>query len=355
MTRSPLFSEIAGYLRARGWAPTGSWNGGTIWSRRQFDVLVPPEEAADAAARRRQLLSCVADAEGRTLREVERDIVSSGTDVIAYRLVGAAAHEVPLPAGIRAVNAVRQLVTTCAHEVLGNVPGTPDRHDITTMLGRSLLYLPYPEFGLEVQLPVDGAGESLGRLTALRVLRSSAAVLEATISSDDAAFDVAFDRGVSEAACRALADLAGAERRAPFALRFRWSKLAPEPAERPVVEFPEGTGERIRTGGRLRATATRTPDGSVEGRVTGLSDDREGPRWQISVRGVLTTEKAPAGEPKIVQVRLGSAERYSAAIEAHRTARRVRARGSLTRQGGKPELTIAENGFTVIDDEQTRQ
>jgi hypothetical protein len=353
MTRSPLFSEIAGYLRARGWTPTGSWNGGTVWSRRQFDVLVPPEEAADAAARRRQLLLCVADAEERTLREVERDIISSGTDVIAYRLVGAAAHEVPLPAGVRAVNAVRQLVTTCAHEVLGNVPGAPGRHDITTMLGRSLLYLPYPEFGLEVQLPVDGVDESLGRLTALRVLRSSTAVLEAATSSDDAAFDVAFDRGVSEATCRALADLAGAERHAPFALRFRWSKLAPEPTERPIVEFPEGAGERIHTGGRPRSATTPAPHGSVEGRVTGLSDDREGPRWQIAVRGILSTEKTPAGEPKVVQVRLGSAERYSAALEAHRTTRRVRARGSLTRQGDKPELTIAKDGFTVIDDEQT--
>jgi hypothetical protein len=354
MIRSPLFSEIADYLRARGWVPTGSWHGGTVWSWRQFDVLMPPaEEAADAAARRHQLLLCVADAEERTPREVERDIVSTGTDVIAYRLIGAAAHDVPLPTGVRAVNAVRQLVTTCAHEVLDATPGTTGKHDITTLLGQSLLYLPYKEFGLEVQLPVDNADESLGRLTTLRVLRSSTVILEAALSSDDAAFDVAFDRGVSEAACRALADLAGAERRAPFDLRFRWSKLAPEPAEKPVVEFPEGTGERIHTGGRLRTATTRTSDGSVEGRVTGLSDDSDGPRWQIAVRGVLTTEKAPAGEPKVVQVRLGSAERYSAALEAHRTARVVRARGALTRQGGKPELTIAENGFTVLGDEQT--
>jgi hypothetical protein len=354
MTRSPLFSEIAEYLQIRGWAPTGAWNGGTVWSWRQFDVLVPPiEETADSATRRRQLLLCVADAEKRTIGDVERDIVSPGTDVIAYRLVGAAAHDVPLPAGVRAVNAVRQLVTTCAHEVLSTIPGTTGRHDITSMLGRSLLYLPYPEFGLEVRLPVDDADESLGRLTTLRVLRSSAAILEAALSSDDAAFDVAFDRGVSQAECRALADLAGAERRSPFDLQFRWSKLAPEPPDEPVVRFPQGAGERIHTGARLRSATLDNPDGSVEGRVTGLSDDSEGQRWQIAVRGVLTTAEAPIGEQKVVQVQLGSAEHYSAAIEAHRTARMVRARGSLTRQGSKPELTIAENGFTVVDDEPT--
>jgi hypothetical protein len=60
-----------------------------------------------------------------------------------------------------------------------------------------------------------------------------------------------------------------------------------------------------------------------------LSDDENGERWRIGVRGVLHIDGKASGRRRLVPVWLHSAEEYDAALVAHREGRIVRAQGPL--------------------------
>ncbi|MEV4319766.1 hypothetical protein [Actinocrispum sp. NPDC049592] len=318
MTGTPRVEDVLDYLRAHGWAMTGRWRSASVWSLREFDVLVPPSDTmADTAGRLRELVRCVADAEGRTPRAVGRDIALPAVDVVSYR-----AHDfaetVTLPTGIRSLRAARDLVAVCAREEAAV-------DSAAALLDRTLLSLSEEVFGVDISLPY----EDLGRRTALRVLHSSTAAL-------DGAFE-----GVSTEVCVALADLAGPDRMSSFELGFRWSRRAPRAGE--VVTFPRGAGERIRAATKRAVQVDGV--GAVEGPVQRLADDENGERWRIGVRGVLQIDGVAAGKRRLVPVWLRSASDYAAALEAHKTGRVVRAQGPVQGRG----IAAADNGFTVTD------
>jgi len=351
MTQTPRIGDVIDYLRAHGWAVTGEWRNASVWSWREFDVLVPPTDAtADATVRLRELARCVADAEDRSPEAVRRDMATPAVDLISYR-VRDAAGPVTLPAGVRAVSAVRDLIAVCAHEVLGEPGHAP--HDETSdvvraLLERSLLSVSDEVFGLDVSLPIEeGDPDPLGRRTALRVLRNSTAVLHAVRSSDADAFEQVFRQGISESVCDALADLAGGDRTSQFELGFRWSRRAPLVNE--AVEFPRGAGQRIRTTSRPAEQVAGTARGVVEGPVISLSDDEAGVRRRIKVRGVLEVDGVATGGQRQVTVWLGDARDYEAALAAHRDGRIVRAEGAVAGSHRTREITAADEGFTVTD------
>ncbi|WP_067654322.1 hypothetical protein [Nocardia harenae] len=318
--RPPPIGDITGYLRATGWTCTGNWRGAEVWSRDEFDVLVPPAELPDTAARLRELTRCVADAERRTPAAVWRDLGRVRFDVIGYR--GAASTE-SVPAGLRAVQAVHDLLAHAAQETLGA--------DGAELLDRARIAPGDEVFGVDLALPADDGG----RRTVLRLLRTCAAVRKAADSGSA-------PDGVPEPICLAVADLAGAGRAGAFELTFRWSPLNPRPHE--ALTFPAGAGARIHAAATLAESATAV----VAGPVTGLVDDEEGERRLIRVRGVLELDGTPVGRRRTVPVRLPADADYERALAAHRDGRSVRAEGAVT-DGRTRGIAAAPGGFTVLD------
>ena len=323
------------YLRARGWAVSGRWRGATVWSWQEFDVLVPPnDDLSDTPVRLRELMRCVADAEGRPPRVVGRDMAMPSVDVVSYRAPDSGG-QVALPAGLRAVRAARNLIAAGAREVL-----SPEATD--ALLEHSLLSLSEEVFGVDIALPLTSDDpEPLGRATALRVLHTSTTVLQALNSADG----LEINRVVHTRSeiCLALADLGGPDRGSPFRLDFRWSRRLPRPDD--AVGFPAGAGTRLRAATQKPAATTET--GVVEGLVTSLADDEQGERWRIGVRGVLRVDDVATGRLRTVPVLLGSEQRYEQALAAHRERRPVRVEGTVTTIRNARGITAAAQGFTV--------
>ncbi|MFC8042880.1 hypothetical protein [Nocardia sp. NPDC057353] len=371
--RTPPIGDITGYLRATGWTSTGQWRGAEVWSRDEFDVLVPPAgEVPDTAARVRELTRCVADAERRTPAAVWRDLGRVRFDVVGYR---GAERTASVPAGVRAVQAMRDLLAHSAREALGDdgaadavlgrtriafgSDGSPDA-DLGTRIAphadgspddrsdgarialddngsagarpdRAQPTFDGDAFGLDLVLPADDGG----RTTGLRLLRTCTAVRRAAESG------LAPD-GIPEPVALAVADLAGTDRAGTFELTFRWSPLNPRP--RAVVTFPAGAGARIHAAATLGESATAV----VTGPVTGLFDDEEGERRLIRVRGVLELDGTATGRRRTVPVRLPTDADYERALAAHRDGSAVRAEGAPT-DGRTRGIAAAPGGFTVLD------
>lgn len=330
--RTPSVGEVADYLRAHDWTVTGRWRDADVWSRGDFDVLVPPaDDLADTPIRLRELARCVADAEDRTLRAVWRDLGLVRFDIVRYR-AGVAAETVPVPAGLRAVRAMRDLL------VLG-VRDTAEPPDAAEyLMSRSRLALGIESFGLDVVLPAADADPSgLGRRAALRMLGDGETAQRALAEPDIPA-------ALPADVYLALADLAGADRTDAFELTFRWSLRAPR--DDATLRFPPGAGALLHAG----ATGAGTPiaTGVVEGPVTGLADDEEGDRRRIRVRGVLTVDGTPSGRRRPVPVRLATDRDYDIALAAHRDGRAVRAAGEVT-EGRTRGIAAGPGELTVLD------
>lgn len=344
----PRIRDVTDYLRAHGWETTGRWRGGVVWTWHEFDVLVPPsDDLVDTPVRLRELLACVADAEGRSPNAVERDITMPAVDVVSYRIQDRTPGGVALPVGVRAMRAVRDLVAGCARDAAdGRVPDA-----VGTLLNRTLLSPAADErFGVDVYLPVEAdAARSLGRLTALQVLHSSTTVAGAANLPDDTVFAEIARQGVAEDVCFALTDLAGQDRRSSFELGFRWSRLGLAGHDAVTVEFPEGLGERVRAGGRRPHQTERPRSAVVEGPVTSLSDDANGDRWRIGIRGVLIVDRVPTGRHRVVPVLLDGPRTYDVALNAHREGSVVRAEGTTTRIGRRQGVDIGTGRFIVTD------
>jgi hypothetical protein len=344
MTQPPRIEDVVDYLGAHGWTVTTRWRNATVWSWGEFDVLVPPnDDLADTPARLRELVRCVADAEGRPPRTVGRDMAMPSVDVVSYRAPDSDGR-VALPAGLRAVRAARNLVAASAREL-----GAGEA--VEALLEHSLLSLSEEVFGVDIALPVArGEQEPLGRATALRVLRTSTLVV-AALRSADSLEQVLVRESLSEDACLALADLGGQHRESAFELGFRWSRLLPRPDD--AVGFPRGAGQRLRAASKRSETEQTSAVGVVEGPVTSLSDDEEGTRWRIGVRGVLHVDDVASGRQRVVPVLLGDAHRYERALAAHREGRIVRVEGAVTVIRGARGITAGPTEFTVTDRTRT--
>ncbi|MCE6993296.1 hypothetical protein LZG04_00515 [Saccharothrix sp. S26] len=337
MTTFPRVDQVVDYLTAKGWGITGHWRGAEIWTRDEFDVLVPPgDDTADARARLRDLLVCVADAEGRAPRSVARDMVLPESDVVSYRVTLPEFATVPLGAGLRAVRAVRDLVATCARAVADDLPDT-DARTPGRLVERTSLSTADEGFGFDLFIPVHhDAAPRFGRATTMRLLRTSNAALAADPRTVDHLVD-----DVSSA----LADLAGEHRGSPFDLVFHWAAALPADRRDTSLRFPRNFGANVRA--RREKAVPAAARGAVQGRVTRLALD--GPRRVVTIRGPFTLDGRPTGRERAVRVRVDDRQTYLLAVEAHTAGLTVRAEGDVESTGAKQGIVVEPGGFTVVD------
>ncbi|MGW6427082.1 ATP-binding protein [Nocardia sp. NPDC055053] len=184
---APVIADIVDYLRDHGWTVTGRWRAADIWSRDEYDVLVPPSDTlADTAIRLRELIRCVADAEGLPERAIWRDITEPDLDIVTYHRADDTDPAVLLSDGARALTALRDLVTHSAYAEVTDSPWrTPDSVPtrVRWLLRETRLTACTGPFGFEVAIPVDHE-QSLGRRTAARLLHSATVVETAARSAD---------------------------------------------------------------------------------------------------------------------------------------------------------------------------
>ncbi|MFF2083489.1 hypothetical protein ACFVVM_06915 [Nocardia sp. NPDC058176] len=338
MTRPLRTEDVTSYLTATGWTVSGTWRAAQVWSREDYDVLVPPDDAlADTGIRLRELVLCVAAAEGRTPRVVRREMAAPELDVISYR-PRPAPEEVSLPAGMRAVRALRDLLAGSARAVADETTTASDA--ARALLEQSMLSLPEQTFGLDVALPIT-EDDTFARTVSLHVFDLSVTARHAVVSPG--ADTIADLRRIDvSASVTALADLGGAS---AFDLHFRWSRRLPRAEE--SVAFPPGSGERLRAVGK-RVDQLPLGLGSVRGQITSLVDD-DGDRWRIGVRGTLAVDGVTEDRQRQVPVRLAGAEDYAAALAAHRDGHPVGVHGPIARIARSTGIVAAADGFTVHD------
>ncbi|UGT42163.1 hypothetical protein LTV02_01660 [Nocardia yamanashiensis] len=349
MTIPPDIAVVIGYLRARGWSPTGTWRTASVWTLREFDVLVPPTSTvADFTTRLRELTRCVADAEDRSPESVWRDLTAPA-DTIAYRR---------LPDGIpgnaaamtHSIVAVHDLIATSAHTALGATTaagGTPVPGQVQRLLERAALTLRDDAPALEISLPIEaGDPESLARLTATRLQLTCTTLRQALDAADAIAVENIARQEISAPECTALARLAGPDHGHGFELGFRWSWSAPRTDT--SIEYPAGAGGRlVYLGRRSEQQRDYSAAGVVTGTIVGLHDDPDGARWQAKVRGTLLADGADRTPTRTVTVTLGDSRNYATALAAHLEGHRIRAAGTVSFKGRRAKITVAPDSFTV--------
>ncbi|WP_433593554.1 hypothetical protein [Nocardia sp. CA-145437] len=308
---------------------------------------------ADAGSRLRELTLCVADAEERSPEAVWQDLTSPAIDVLSYRTVHNAGS-IAFSAASRTVLALSELITVCAAEVLGearpSILGVTTRDQVRELLNDSWLSMTGEPLTLRVGFPIgEGDPNHLSRRTAVRISALSTAVLRAADGPEPHSLDYLARHGISPAECRAFAELTGPDDPQAFELVFHWSWLAPRSDE--SVSVPAEAGERIRrlSNGRARQSAEPV-SGVVQGSIIALSDDPGGARRRVKIRGTLELDGAAANGIRTVTVTAPDDRIYATALSAHRDGRTVRAEGPATRHRRGTEITVAANGFTVIDD-----
>ncbi|MGW5051382.1 hypothetical protein [Actinokineospora sp. NPDC004072] len=334
MTAYPRVDQVVDYLTARGWEVSGHWRGADIWTRHEFDVLVPrADDTADRGSRLRDLLGCVADAEERSPRAVARDMLFPNSDVVSYRVGLPELSAVPLGAGLRAVRAVRDLITSCARATARDLPGagprTPDQ-----LVDRTSVSSADDGLGFDLFIPVHHeSAPRFGRTTTLRMLRAATDALAA-------------DPGTAvDAASSALADLAGERRGSAFDLVFHWAAGLPAEQADTRLRFPAGFGATLRA--RRKKAVPAAARAAVQGSVTRLSND--GTRRVVTIRGAVALDGRPTGRVRAVRVRVDDPQTYLAAVEAHGAGLLVRAEGEATATGAGHSIVAGPGGFTVID------
>lgn len=337
MTTLPRRDQVADYLAAKGWEITGHWRGADVWTRSEFDVLLPPDEdAADAGPRMRDLLICVADAEERTSFSVAREMAMPESDVVSYRVALPEFTMVTLGTGLRTVKTVRHLISTCARAAAEDLPGTDIRAPGRLVESTSLSTAD-EGFGFDLFVPVLQESVPFGRVTTTRLLHAANAALAAgTLPADELEEDVS----------SSLADLAGERHESPFDLAFRWASALPADHEDISLHFPQDFATNV----RVRRESTVPVDvaqGSVQGRVTRLAHD--GLRRVVTIRGALVLDGQPTGRKRAVRVQVEDQQTYLAALEAHAAERLVRAEGRAEITGTKYGIVVEPGGFTVVD------
>ena len=366
MSPRPIVADIRSYLRAAGWRRRlETWQDASIWANADgYEVLVPPtDDLADTDLRVREILTVLTTVERRPRDEIAGDISAPFADTLSCRTFpdDQPAGFTSLPAGLRGLHGVRDLVCAAARTVvegpLSAFPGgTPP--EVGELLHRVQLGPARPgSYVLTVRVPLDerpdGTPAPLGRRVSRQLYAAVAAARSASVRAADdhelVAFDDAVDEGVSANLCDALSGLAGGERRQPFEVSFRWGRGIASEVPARTVQFPSGAGAVLSAAATRLRRAGAAGDAAVAGVVESLYDQAQGTdRWRVKVRGELTS-RAGTAPARTVWVRLDGQEPYDLAIAAHQEKRRVRARAALTARRGRTELIVSGGGFSMLD------
>ena len=360
--------DIRSYLRDTGWRREERlWHDASIWSDADgHEILVPPrDDLADAEPRVREIIGVLSRAERRPPAEIAADINAPLADVQTFRTIP---DDVPsgytsLPAGLRALQGIRDLVGLAARTVFegpravyaGGTPRPVGELLRRVQLGpaRSGSYVftvrvPVDRFDADGVSPQPPPGRQVTRLMYEAVSAVQAATGPDT-DGDPRVFDALVPAGVSANMCEALSELAGAQRRQPFDVAFRWGRGHPDELPASTVRFGEGAGRVVRSGAARLRRLGASGAGTVTGVVESLHDQPDGAdRWRIKVRGTMTMADGRQ-TARSVWVRLDGQASYDRAIVAHRTHKRIRAGGGLSELKGRFEMLTTASDLEILD------
>jgi hypothetical protein len=347
-------TTMADYLAGTGWEPTGqTWRGARIWARDGTEVLLPVrEDLGDNPDRLREAVAVVAEVEGREPASVVRSVRLSAFDAVSHRPRRDA--PLPLPVGVSTVAGLQALVRAAAR---GAVEGRHTRFPgsappaVTALIRRSLLDAESAEMSVLVPAgALDDAGGATGRDVVTELRDAVAAVAAAAGETLDVGSMVR--AGVSAELCTALGDLAGEQRREPFALAIGWGAGTPGAPGPRRVEFEAEAGAWMRAAATRLRRATVTGPGVARGRVDGLHDEAgTRDRWRVRVRGELAVD-GPSASRATTWVRLPDPESYDLLVEAYRDGRHIAVSGQLTTRDGRVELRVPAGGTGIGNDEE---
>jgi hypothetical protein len=365
--RSP--SELAMYLRARGWTMRGRDGNGGQWVKtvegEEFEALQPQDSAIrDYAARVRDLLQVLAVTEERSELDVLSDITSVSMDVHSVRTFPPdnAPGMIGLDDGVQAFESVRNLVVAAAYAVSSDRPRAiqPARKSAEVLkFLREVRIGPTAEgsFILSVHTPVppwlssqqaalfdDEASaafepaEPFERRVSLKLYdavgAAHGAANDALVDANGLdAFTAAVPRGVSANLCEALVGLGG-ESGHPFELSLRLAPSRPSTARNLVpIRFRRDHLPVLASAAQELRERVAEEGAVVVGNVVRLHREGSG-SGEISIAGIVE------GEDRLRRIWMDLADDdYSTAMRAHQEMLVVSVRGDLVRRGTRLYLT----------------
>ncbi len=363
-------AELGGYLASRGWHRDGSWRGAGVWELEHSGQLLIPDhlEYQDDGELITEAVRKLAGYEERPERELVLDILQPMVDSQYFRMhPDAPSGSIPLPAGLRAVQAVHELMRTAARiadegprlHFAGRrrslmVDGL--MHRITLGAARPGSYILTARVPVAAPSPPQGSlwpeeraagapAELPGRIATSKLHRAvTAAQAAATqvIGSRMAAgqdrldvFDDSVEQGVCANVCKALGDLGGLDRDRPFEIGFAWGRGLPaeEPAD--PVAFTGAMAVILRQAGQDLEKLARSGRGQITGEVETLSM-RAGEEPRIKVVGDFRADGGDAAKRGLWII--VSRSQYDQAIEAQRAGWQINAAGSLVNAHNRREM-----------------
>ncbi len=353
MTQPPQIADVITYLHASGWHPTEQvWRSARVWGRGDTEVLVPAHDGlGDNPARIHELLTAVGEVEGRSGADVARDVARPFLDTLVYRADGS--RNPTLPEAAATVAGFRDLVRAAARAVWEGPHvrfPRPVPDAVATAVAR--FELEPTSGGLTALLPVDGAADVNGREVSLQLHDAAEAFLDAAAAADLQGFDAAVTAGVSTEFCTALAAMSEPGRVEPFSLTFRWAPGMRTEVPARTFAFAGETAAVARVVRKRLRRATVTAEAEVIGHADGLHDDPgTEDRWRVRVRGVMRIGGA-GGLRRTVWVRLPGQGTYDQVVDAYRTGRPIRARGTLRTTNGRVELSAPAEGMEIMEQQE---
>jgi hypothetical protein len=360
--------DVSSYLASKGWQRDGERRGASIWHLgNQARLLVPDlQQYDDADLLIQEAVAKIAKFEARPERDVWRDIAEPMIDAQFFRLhPEAPSGSIPLPAGVRAVQGIFDVMKAAASVTEQGTPLLVEGNRtplVKSFLRRVLLGSAVPgSYVLTARVPtalvgtqeleiLDDNREFSGRAV---VARLHTAVMAARTAAEQVVhegheldvFYSAAESGVSANLCKALSDLGGERRDRPFEIGFSWARGLPGQEPVPEITFTSEMPAILAKAGEELTTLARKGTARISGTITDLhAESYEPPR--IKVWGDLQAPRqAKLLRHRSIWIVLSEAA-YNEAIEAHRDRLDVAAAGELTTTGRRLELRASS--FEVL-------
>ncbi|MEU8524540.1 hypothetical protein AB0C77_02895 [Streptomyces sp. NPDC048629] len=374
--------DVEQYLSSRGWRPGRQVRYSRRWERdwagRPCRVLLPLDsDLADYADRMAELITALAEIEGRQPVAVHQDLTLTGLDVQYIRtLPRTPSGTIPVQAAVLAVTSARDLLMAAACDT---VLGEPRSVQPRRKPQQAKEFVDSARFGptapgsyvFTVQVPLpertsggrlfdddpswDLAPEPFARRVSRRmyetmaVARRAAEVAMGSVDADP--FSEAVENGLSADLCEALAGIGGNDGRREaiahgFSVAFGWSSRWPTPRESEPLHFSPRLVDRLREGAQELRRQAPERGVTIMGRSTVLRRASARGPGEVTVEAVVMGPEGPTGPRRQVRVHLSEAA-YNQAAAVHGHGAFLQIEGDLTRRGNFHELTRV-TGFSVL-------
>ncbi|HEU4656813.1 MAG TPA: hypothetical protein VFR97_04790, partial [Capillimicrobium sp.] len=241
-------TQIAAYLRARGWQAADERKSSVRWQLRTFErersvVLVRDKDDPDYGDYVTVLLARLRDVERRDTEAILSDMLVAGRDTLALRVAAPAiaAGEVPIAYGSELFGGVRDLIVASGRSLAdtrANFAG-PTPENVMALLDRLTFgetkqgsYVLTVRTPVDQQLILDETAHSLGdeRRALARTMEAVAAAQTAGSRLDDEdTLDESIERGLSAQLCKALGRIDPETTGVTVEFTAQWAGGLPEP------------------------------------------------------------------------------------------------------------------------------